>query len=63
VFIVRLIGHQESPLAVAVKECLTHPSLALAALIVPRVVHEVDAAINRGVDNAQAQVFVNVLEA
>ena len=57
------LGHQESPLAVAVAECFAHTPFALAVVVVPTVVHEVDPAINCGADNAQAEFFANVLEA
>ena len=54
------LGHQEDALAVAVAERLAHPQLALAVVVVPGVVHEGDAAVDRGADDADAERLVDV---
>jgi hypothetical protein len=46
------LGHQEDLVAVAVPERLAHADLAGAAVVVPAVVHEGDAAIDGGSDDA-----------
>src|SRR2546421_9515744 len=48
------LGHQESSLPVAVTEGLSHSDLAPPLIVVPGVVDEVDARIDRGADDADA---------
>src|SRR5256886_6779000 len=48
------LGHQESSLPVAVTEGLSHSDLAPPLIVVPGVVEEVDARIDRGADDADA---------
>jgi hypothetical protein len=56
-------GHQEGFVPVTVAERVTHPGLAGAAVVVPAVVHEIDAAIDRAAHDAEAQLFIHALEA
>jgi hypothetical protein len=49
------LGHQEYPVPIAVLERLAHPELALALVVVPAIVHEGDAAIDRGAHDANGQ--------
>ena len=51
-------GHEEDFVAIAVAERLAHADLAVAVVIVPAVVHEGDAAIDGGADDADAFWFV-----
>src|SRR5947199_1149566 len=48
------LGHQESSLPVAVPEGLPHADLALPLIVVPGVVEEIDARVDRGADDADA---------
>src|SRR5204862_6057604 len=48
------LGHQESSLAVPVPEGLSHLDLAPPLIVVPGVVEEIDARIDRGADDADA---------
>ena len=48
---------------ITVAQRVTHPGLAGAAVIVPAVIHEIDAAIDRTAHDAEAQLFIHVLEA
>src|SRR5439155_10275254 len=48
------LGHQESSLAVAVPKGFPHPDLALSIVVVPGVVEEIDACVDRGSDDAKA---------
>src|SRR4051794_6774324 len=41
------LGHEEDLLAPAVGERLSHPDLAHALVVLPRVVHEGDAGVDR----------------
>ena len=50
------LGHQEHFLAVAVPQGLAHADLALAVVVVPAVVHEVDAVVDGGADDPDALV-------
>jgi len=52
--------HQEHPLAIAITQCLAHANLADTIVVVPRIVHEVDAAINRRANNASAQLLIHM---
>src|SRR5208283_4858343 len=52
-------GHQEDLVAIAIAQCRPHPALALAGVIVPAVVHEVDAAIDGGTNDADR--FLRIL--
>ena len=45
------LGHQEDLLAVAVAQCLAHQHLGVAARVVPAIVHEGDAIVDRGADD------------
>src|SRR6185437_4232660 len=46
------LGHQEGFLAVAIAEGFAHANFALAAVVVPTVVEEIDSAIEGGADDA-----------
>ena len=48
------LGHQEGLLAVAVLEGLAHPLLALAVVVIPGVVEEIEAAVERRADDLKA---------
>src|SRR5438552_6939041 len=48
------LGHQKSSLAVAVPKGFPHPDLALSIVVVPGVVEEIDACVDRGSDDAKA---------
>src|SRR5438046_9868616 len=48
------LGHQESSLAVPVPEGLSHLDLAPPLIVVPGVVEEIDARVDRGADDADA---------
>src|SRR5581483_4696710 len=48
------LGHQEHFVAVAVLERLTHPLLAGALVVIPRVVHERDAGVDGRADDRDA---------
>src|SRR5437773_242645 len=48
------LGHQESSLPVTVPEGLSHPDLAPPLIVVPGVVEEIDARVDRGSDDADA---------
>ena len=50
------LGHDEGAVPVAVFERLAEPDLALAAIIVPRVVAEVDAGIDSGAHKAHGLI-------
>ena len=56
------LGHQEHLVPIAVPEGLAHPDLALTFVVVPGVVHEVDPAIDRGVDDVDRRLLVNMLQ-
>jgi hypothetical protein len=57
------LGHQEHFVPITVLERLTHPKLASAVVVVPGVVHESDAPIDRGAYDANAQPLLDLLEA
>ena len=52
------LGHQEGALAVAVAQRVAHPDVAAAVVVVPAVVHEGHAVIDRGADDADGGLFV-----
>ena len=56
------LGHQENSLAISVPQSLPHALLTGAIVIVPAVVHEVDAAINGGANDAHGERFINMLQ-
>ena len=51
------LGHEEGFVAVAVLEGLADAELAASRVVVPGVVEEVDAAVERGADDADAEFF------
>src|SRR6267378_2469290 len=53
-------GHEESLLAVAVAQRLAHADFAGPVVVVPAVVEEVDAAVERGADDADRFLFVGL---
>ncbi len=53
-------GHEESLLAVAVAERLAHTDFAVAAVVVPAVVEEIDATVEGGADDFDAVLFVGL---
>ena len=54
--------HQEDALSIAVLQGLSHANLTGALVVVPAVVHEVDAVIDGGADDAHGQFVVDVFE-
>jgi len=56
-------GTGTSPPAGAGQVDQIRPFKSLAIVVVPTVVHEVNAAINCGADNANAELFFDLLEA
>ena len=57
------LGHEEDLLAVAVAESVAHALLGAAAVVVPGIVHEGDAAVDGDAHQAQGGcVVVNVAE-
>ena len=52
------LGHEEDLLAVAVAQGLAHADLAAAVVVVPAVVHEVDAGVDGGADDLDALLLV-----
>ena len=54
------LGHQEGFLPVALAEGFAHADFALAAVIVPAVVEEVDAVIERAPDDTDAFLLVGL---
>src|ERR1700682_6076878 len=54
------LGHEEGLLAVAVAQRLAHADFAVAAIVVPAVVEEVDTAVECGADDADAFLFVGL---
>src|SRR5271165_2793604 len=54
------LGHEERLLPIAVAQRLAHADLALAAVVIPAVVEEVDAAVETGADNADAFLLVGL---
>jgi hypothetical protein len=44
-------GHEENLLAVAVTQSLAHADFALAVVVIPGIVYEVDAVIDSGPDD------------
>src|SRR6267143_466753 len=53
-------GHEESLLAVAVAQRLAHADFAGPVVVVPAVVEEVDAAVERGADDADGFLFIGL---
>jgi hypothetical protein len=56
------LAHEEDFLPVAIAQSLTHARLAGAVVVVPAVVHEVDAPINRAPHDANCQRLVYGLQ-
>ena len=54
------LGHQENLLAVAILERLAHADFADAVVVVPAVVHEVDAVVDGSADDADALLLVTL---
>ena len=52
------LGHQKGFLAIPVAQSLAHAHFALAVVVVPAVVEEVDAVVERGADDADALLLV-----
>jgi hypothetical protein len=44
------LRHQEGFIAVAIAQRLAHAEFAVPVTVIPRIIHEVDAAIDRGPD-------------
>jgi hypothetical protein len=53
-------GHEQGLLAVAVAKRLAHADFAVAAVVVPAVVEEIDAAVECGADDFDAVLFVGL---
>src|SRR5262245_35941179 len=56
------LRHQKDALAITILERLAHALFARAFVVVPAVVHEVDPVVDRGANDAQAQLLVNRFE-
>src|SRR4029077_18943911 len=54
------LGHQERLLAVTVAQRLAHANLALAIVVVPAVVEEADAGIERRANDANALLLIGL---
>ncbi len=54
--------HQEDVLPVAIAQRIAHPYFARAVVVIPAVVEEVDAAIDRVANNPDAESFVELFE-
>src|SRR6267378_4467457 len=52
------LGHQENLVPVSVAQRFSHSDLARAAVVVPGVVHEVDATIDRAPNDSKAELLV-----
>ncbi len=52
------LGHEEGLLAISVAQRLAHADFAGAAVVVPAVVEEIDAFIERGANDANAFLLV-----
>ncbi len=48
------LGHEKRPGAIPVLQRLPHAQLALALVVVPRVVQEIDAGVDGGANDADA---------
>src|SRR5439155_16083937 len=48
------LSHEKDPLPIAIAQGPAHPFFAAAIMIIPTVVHEIDAAINRLTDDQNA---------
>src|SRR6185295_11640820 len=55
-------GHQEYFAPVAVAQRFAHADLTRAIVVVPAVVHKVDAAIDRSANDPDAQLFIHGFE-
>src|SRR6185312_12846944 len=56
------LRHQEDALAITIFQRLSHALLARAVVVVPAVVHEVDAVVHSRANDACAQFLINKLE-
>ena len=54
------LGHQESLLAIAIREGFAHALFAGAVVIVPAVVEKIDAPIQGGADDAKSFLFGDI---
>jgi len=54
------LRHQKSFLPVAIAQRFTHADLALAVVVVPAVIQERDAAVERGPDDSNAFLLVRL---
>ncbi len=52
------LGHQKRPLPVAVPQRFPHADLALPLVVIPRIVHEREAAVDRCPHDANALVLI-----
>src|SRR5665811_668548 len=55
-------GHEKNLLAVAVSQGLAHADFAFAAVVIPRVVHEVNAVIDGSTNDADALLLIRPAE-
>src|SRR6267378_1087717 len=56
------LGHEKDLLSVAVPERLSHAGLALAVVVVPAVVQEVDATIDRRSNDPETELLVDPVQ-
>jgi hypothetical protein len=57
------LGHEKDFVAVAIAEGFAHADFARAVVVVPRVVHEIDAAIDGLANDFHAELFADALQA
>jgi len=55
-------GHEENLLAVAVSQGLAHADFAFAAIVIPRIVHEVNTVVDGSMNNADALLLIGPAE-
>src|SRR5258706_4228560 len=55
-------GHQEYLAAVILAQCPAHPEFAKTVVVIPRVVHKGNAAVNRATNDSQAQLLLHVFQ-
>src|SRR5882762_8343169 len=54
------LGHEEGFFAIAVAQCLAHANFARAAVVVPTVVEEVDAGVERSANDADTRLLIGL---
>src|SRR6266850_3743843 len=56
------LGHQKDLPPVAIPECLSHSGLARTVVVVPAVVQEVDATVDRRSNDPEAKLLVDAFQ-